>query len=65
MAFREQWSSGLEASWRVHQVLSLCFVCKCHFAGAVGDSRLRVGRSYHSSSPVTPPEVCLNSTGIQ
>lgn len=43
----------------------LVLYCKCHFTGAVGDSRLRVLRSYRSLSPVTPPEACSNGPGMQ
>lgn len=58
-------TSMLVASQAVHQLFSLCFICKCHFARAVGHSRLRVLRSYCSSSPVTPPEACSNGPGMQ
>lgn len=65
VAVREQHciqASGFPA--RASAVSSvLC--CKCHFTGAVGDSRLRVLRSYRSSSPVMPPEACGNGPGMQ
>lgn len=41
------------ASQPVHQLRSLCFICKRLFTRAVGHSWQRVLRSYRSSSPVT------------
>lgn len=58
-------TSMLVASQSVHQLVSLCFICKCHFTRAVGHSRPCVLRSYCSSSPVTPPEESSNGPGMQ
>lgn len=58
-------TSMLVASQLVHQLVSLCFICKCHFTRAVGHSRPCVLRTYCSSSPVTPPEESGNGPGMQ
>lgn len=41
------------ASQPVHQLYSLCFICKWHFTRAAGHSWQHVWRSYRFSSPVT------------